>query len=114
MDYDPIWPWIEDTEINWGFENSASVLTQYSGIKDKDGTEIYEGDILEFGYTEQSIGKDGKPENRRIQARAKVVFYEGMFCLQWPGEDGYINKYPLVGTYKVVGNIFQNPELFKN
>lgn len=80
------------------------VLEQYTGLKDKNGKEIYEGDIVKF-------------ENRNY----KVVFDDyGQFCLEnrsyhWL-ENGYSfnsvsiwNKNEIL--VEVIGNIHENPEL---
>lgn len=67
-------------------------LMQYTGLKDKTGREIYEGDIVENKY------------------RHKIKFITGCFCL----EDKYGSTSPLFESHKamtVIGNIYENPEL---
>ena len=75
--------------------DSGKVLTTmlWTGLNDKMGNNIWEGDIVEFYYK-------GKNE------RCEIVFSDGMFCMKW--KDGYVNRYPLNPiNYKVVGNIFE-------
>jgi len=77
-------------------ENLA--LMQYTGLRDMNGKEIYEGDILE-----DAKGQYGK------------VFYKtstASFAVNWRMRDGsYMTDECFYGV--VVGNIFENPELLK-
>lgn len=69
-------------------------LMQYTGLKDKNGTEIYEGDIV------KAVGKyDYKFKARQIE------FIDGAFKVI-----GYGLCAALV---EVIGNIYENPELLE-
>lgn len=72
-------------------------LMQYTGLKDKNGREIYEGDIMFCVDDAQYY---------------KIVFLDGMFLLEVSKKDySPIKEY--VFDSQVVGNIHQNPELIK-
>lgn len=72
------------------------VALQYTGLKDKKGREIFEGDIL---LISDSISEC--PENHFYP----VVYRDGAF---WWGEELLLE----VAEYgEVIGNIFENPEL---
>ena len=69
-------------------------LMQYTGIKDSNGTEIYEGDIVEFySNVEDEIITE------------KVEYHFGIYR----AGDYFVGK--IYNKCKVIGNIYENPEL---
>lgn len=79
-------------------------LMQYTGLKDKNGVEIYEGDILK----EDEYGGYWNPGGE-----THVVEYrEGGFYpfLDYPI---YAQDLPIPGSTEVIGNIHENPELLE-
>jgi len=92
-------------QTTFGAGESDPIIMQYTGLKDPDGKEIYEDDIL---------GVAGPEE---INSKYVVVFHEGCFCKQSTSEEGEIYK-TLFDDFdkqwlEVVGNIHENPELLE-
>lgn len=93
--------------VNWkDFVVKPDTIGQYTGLKDKDGREIYEGDILQY------IGK--RKDNMNKVYRRKVVFHEGMFALLSKELPVYsaLNYHCMEdgrSAWSVIGNIHDNP-----
>lgn len=96
------------TETEWvqaqGVESIDNIeLMQYTGLKDKNGVEIYEGDIVEI-----------------IDVDSESVYLE---VVEWGNDGGYFSKkiewdyFPTIIANgletRVIGNIYESPDLLK-
>ena len=82
-----------------------NTLMQYTGLKDKNGVEIYEGDILSLirCLDKHFICMCNKLPDKDFTD--VVIFENGEFTCN---ELGNIPDY-----YEIIGNIYENPELLK-
>ena len=82
-------------------------VCQYTGLTDKNGRKIFEGDIVK---TNQYGVDDGSGHNYAGLDTFSVEFSDGGFCLK--NKWRRFNLRPF-GNFEVIGNIFDNPELLK-
>ena len=82
------------------------IIEQYTGLKDKNGKEIYEGDIVEEDI---EVGDDDIDGEYRYQ----VVWDEETLCWSLSPNYGAIYKdlWETNLSREVIGNIHENPEL---
>jgi uncharacterized phage protein (TIGR01671 family) len=83
--------------------NDENVLMQYTGLKDKNGKEIYEGDILNMTY-------HGSVSIVKPEIKGVVGFERCSFII----EENGISLGKIGRSLEVIGNIYENPELLES
>ena len=96
FDTDEIYPWYDI--YNWlGLETDLEYMIplQYTGLQDRNGKEMYEGDIVNYFKDEYAV----------------IKWYRGGFIVE--SESQAEPFYDICANIEIVGNIFENLELLE-
>lgn len=78
-------------------------ITQYVGMKDRNGKKIFEGDFVAY-WEHQHYGQRSERIGKVILVEYIVAYHNVGFTIKAPKNGGPSN-------WEVLGNIFENPEL---
>lgn len=103
---------LEDTEN--GIEPRIIIpdtVGQFTGLHDKNGKEIYEGDIVKWILTMPAVGVNGGYEEYETEEIGEIQWDAGALHLGEYCAAGF--AYESEDYAEVIGNIHDNPELLK-
>ena len=97
--------WMIDTE---GYMHAAGnyELVEYTGLKDKNGKEIYEGDVVQLGAY-SNCQKEWLPTHK---CEVKFTLEHGGYSVSTPYTDSHFNDFEAKHC-GIIGNIHENPDL---
>ena len=99
----------EDAGI-W-FDIDPQTLGQYTGLKDKNGQPIYEGDILQINIMDWN-----RPGNVIASGKAAVEYRGCTFGVEWGFSRDFsgLDSFSRNCTFEVIGNVMDSPELLED
>lgn len=112
---------MKNTDGVSGIDVDYRTIGEYTGLTDKNGTKIFEGDILHFGDKNYLVFWNGECFQWQMRIR-KDGFSFPVYCGQDTGCPvecvtlGWVAaEIPIIGTMstEIVGNIWDNPELIE-
>ncbi len=93
--------------FTWFLKGNRTIIMQYTGLKDDDGKECYEKDII--AITTQTFDEDGNYKGDKYTD-----------IRECPSIDDYLfyglldsSQHNQTQSFKIIGNVYSNPELLR-
>lgn len=98
--------------LKFGYDHiglHGSVFMQWTGLKDRNGQEIYEGDLVKSW----NLVDNPRNANDKIPSVCEVVWEKNFYGIKRVKGNGFTGLYISDGQFgvEVIGNIFEHPHL---
>lgn len=107
IDIEQMWDWEQVQKIDKWWIHKGIILMQFTGLIDKNGKEIYEGDIYRVAVNRIYVVEfcSGEESNHE--------WYGGSFIIRINKEVFFPFDEFAIKNGEVIGNIYENPEILK-
>jgi uncharacterized phage protein (TIGR01671 family) len=101
----------EDNGKWYDREGDDFELMQYTGLKDKNGVEIYEGDIIKITWQTYSTGGYFQSDDAYCEHEHITTVEYNKLAFVFKSKNEKVFMIPKKSDIEVIGNIYENPEL---
>ncbi len=91
--------------------DKSAIVMQCTGLKDKNGKLIYEGDVIDVPCGKFLIQYCDKCKS--FQCFCKVSWIKELYCFACEGDYNWFDLLDDLEDCDVIGNIYENPELLE-
>ena len=102
--------WIQECNDITHYKVDKNTLGQFTGLTDKNGREIYEGDIVKTKHFGKELDRGGDFVNVSGYDVFEIKYINAQFMFNNRLRCFYLHRNT---TCEVIGNIHDNPELLK-